>query len=49
LSDAELTPYHAIKAALPQLAGGGRAALGIGLGGLGLIAVQILTALTVRR
>jgi alcohol dehydrogenase, propanol-preferring len=46
LSDAALTPYHAIKAALPQLAGGGRAALVIGLGGLGQIAVQILTALT---
>ena len=46
LSDAALTPYHAIKAALPQLAGGGRAALVIGLGGLGQIAVQILTAVT---
>ena len=46
LSDAALTPYHAIKAALPQLAGGGRAALVIGLGGLGQIAVQVLTALT---
>ena len=46
LSDAGLTPYHAIKATLPQLAGGGRHALVIGLGGLGQIAVQILTALT---
>ena len=46
LSDAALTPYHAIKVALPQLAGGGRAALVIGLGGLGQIAVQMLTALT---
>lgn len=46
LSDAGLTPYHAIKAALPNLAGGGRSALVIGLGGLGQIAVQILTALT---
>jgi alcohol dehydrogenase, propanol-preferring len=44
--DVALTPYHAIKAALPQLAGGGRAALVIGLGGLGPVAVQILTALT---
>ncbi|NQX27757.1 NAD(P)-dependent alcohol dehydrogenase [Microbacteriaceae bacterium VKM Ac-2854] len=46
LSDAGLTPYHAIKASLPNLAGGGRSALVIGLGGLGQIAVQILTALT---
>lgn len=46
LSDAGLTPYHAIKNSLPQLAGGGRFALVVGLGGLGQIAVQILTALT---
>ncbi|MEU2199701.1 NAD(P)-dependent alcohol dehydrogenase [Isoptericola sp. NPDC019482] len=46
LSDAGLTPYHAIKLALPNLAGGGRFALVIGLGGLGQVAVQILTALT---
>jgi propanol-preferring alcohol dehydrogenase len=46
LSDAGLTPYHAIKNSLPNLAGGGRYALVIGLGGLGQIAVQILTALT---
>lgn len=46
LSDAGLTPYHAIKLALPQLAGGGKFALVIGLGGLGQIAVQILAALT---
>lgn len=46
LSDAGLTPYHAIKAALPHLAGGGRTALVIGLGGLGRSAVQLLTALT---
>lgn len=46
LSDAGLTPYHAIKLALPKLAGGGRTALVIGLGGLGQVAVQILTALT---
>lgn len=46
LSDAGLTPYHAIKNSLPNLAGGGRFALVIGLGGLGQIAVQILTALT---
>lgn len=46
LADAALTPYHAIKLALPNLAGGGRFALVVGLGGLGQIAVQILTALT---
>lgn len=46
LSDAGLTPYHAIKASLPHLAGGGRTALVLGLGGLGQIAVQVLTALT---
>lgn len=46
LADAGLTPYHAIKLGLPQLAGGGRRALVIGLGGLGLVAVQILKALT---
>jgi propanol-preferring alcohol dehydrogenase len=46
LADAGLTPYHAIKNALANLAGGGRFALVIGLGGLGQIAVQILTALT---
>ncbi|MCL8251739.1 NAD(P)-dependent alcohol dehydrogenase [Aeromicrobium fastidiosum] len=46
LSDAGLTPYHAIKKSLPVLAGGGKFALVIGLGGLGQIAVQILTALT---
>ncbi len=46
LSDAGLTPYHAIKSALPNLAGGGRFALVVGLGGLGQVAVQMLTALT---
>ena len=46
LADAGLTPYHAIKLALPHLAGGGRSALVIGLGGLGQIGVQILRALT---
>ncbi|WP_166969815.1 NAD(P)-dependent alcohol dehydrogenase [Brevibacterium atlanticum] len=46
LSDAGLTPYHAIKNSLPNLADGGRFALVIGLGGLGQIAVQILSALT---
>ncbi|WP_150244255.1 NAD(P)-dependent alcohol dehydrogenase [Nocardiopsis quinghaiensis] len=46
LSDAGLTPYHAVKEALPHLEGGGRHALVIGLGGLGQIGVQILRALT---
>ena len=46
LADAGLTPYHAIKLSLPKLAGGGKFALVIGLGGLGLIAVQILSAIT---
>ncbi len=46
LSDAGLTPYHAIKLALPKLNGGGKYALVIGLGGLGLLGVQILKALT---
>ncbi|GAB3116878.1 NAD(P)-dependent alcohol dehydrogenase [Janibacter alkaliphilus] len=46
LADAGLTPYHAIKRALPHLAGGGRYALAIGLGGLGIVGVQILGALT---
>lgn len=46
LADAGLTPYHAIKMALPRLAGGGKHVLVIGLGGLGLVAVQILRAIT---
>lgn len=46
LSDAGLTPYHAIKKAMPVLTGGGKSALVIGLGGLGQLAVQMLNALT---
>lgn len=46
LADAGLTPYHAIKLALPKLEGGGKHTLVVGLGGLGLIAVQILRAIT---
>jgi alcohol dehydrogenase, propanol-preferring len=45
LSDAALTPYHAIKLALPRLAPG-TAALVIGIGGLGHMAVQLLRAMT---
>ncbi|WP_256215296.1 NAD(P)-dependent alcohol dehydrogenase [Sphingobium sp. AP50] len=44
LSDAALTPYHAIKRALPYLTPDATAVV-IGLGGLGHMAVQILSAL----
>lgn len=46
LSDAGLTPYHAIKNSMDKLAGADRYALVIGLGGLGQLAVQILTAIS---
>ncbi|NWN87704.1 MAG: NAD(P)-dependent alcohol dehydrogenase [Micrococcaceae bacterium] len=46
LADAGLTPYHAIKLATPKLAGADKYALVIGLGGLGLLGVQILKAIT---
>lgn len=45
LTDAGLTPYHAIKRALPLLTPGSVAVV-IGLGGLGHLALQILRALT---
>ena len=45
LADAALTPYHAIRRALPSLRAGS-AAVVIGVGGLGHVAVQILRALT---
>jgi len=45
LTDAGLTPYHAIKASLTKL-GPGSTAVVIGAGGLGHVAVQILRALT---
>jgi alcohol dehydrogenase, propanol-preferring len=48
LTDAALTPYHAIKRALPVL-GPGSSAVVIGVGGLGHMAVQILRALTASR
>ena len=48
LSDAALTPYHAIKLALHQLVPGTSAVV-IGVGGLGHMAVQILRALTPAR
>jgi propanol-preferring alcohol dehydrogenase len=44
LADAGLTPYRAIKRALPHLYPGGAAVL-IGIGGLGHLAIQILRAL----
>jgi propanol-preferring alcohol dehydrogenase len=45
LADAALTPYHAIRRALPSLRAGAGAVV-IGVGGLGHVAVQILRALT---
>ncbi|GAA2341914.1 NAD(P)-dependent alcohol dehydrogenase [Saccharopolyspora halophila] len=48
LTDAALTPYHAIKPSLPKLVPGATAVV-IGVGGLGHIAVQILRAMTTAR
>ncbi len=48
LSDAALTPYHAIKTALPLLTPEATV-LVLGVGGLGHMAVQILRALTPAR
>ncbi|MFD0902104.1 NAD(P)-dependent alcohol dehydrogenase [Actinomadura sediminis] len=45
LTDAGLTPYHAIKGALGRLVPGS-AAVVIGAGGLGHVAIQLLRALT---
>jgi alcohol dehydrogenase, propanol-preferring len=45
LTDAGLTPYHAVKRSLPILLPGSTAVV-IGAGGLGHMAVQILAALT---
>ena len=45
LTDAGLTPYHAIKRSLPLL-GAGSTAIVIGAGGLGHLALQILAALS---
>jgi propanol-preferring alcohol dehydrogenase len=45
LTDAGLTPYHAIKRSLPLL-GPGSVAVVVGAGGLGHLAVQILAACT---
>ncbi len=48
LTDAGLTPYHAIKQALPVLTAEATAVV-IGVGGLGHLAVQILRATTAAR
>src|SRR4051794_25020639 len=48
LTDAALTPYHAIRAALPVLRPGATAVV-IGIGGLGHAALQLLRALTPTR
>jgi alcohol dehydrogenase, propanol-preferring len=48
LSDAALTPYHAIKRALPHLNGESTVVV-VGVGGLGHMAVQLLRVLTAVR
>ncbi|KAB8165873.1 alcohol dehydrogenase catalytic domain-containing protein [Streptomyces sp. 3MP-14] len=48
LTDAGLTPYHAIRRALPKLVPGSTAVV-IGAGGLGHVAIQLLRALTPAR
>ncbi|WP_128376338.1 NAD(P)-dependent alcohol dehydrogenase [Streptomyces cavernae] len=48
LTDAGLTPYHAVKKSLPKLVPGSTAVV-IGVGGLGHLAVQLLRALTPAR
>lgn len=45
LTDAGLTPYHAIKQSLPKL-GAGTTALVLGTGGLGHVGIQILKAIS---
>ncbi|MCT2589962.1 NAD(P)-dependent alcohol dehydrogenase [Streptomyces sp. N2-109] len=48
LTDAGLTPYHAVKTSLPKLVPGTSAVV-IGTGGLGHVAIQLLRALTPAR
>lgn len=48
LTDAALTPYHAVQKSLPKLVPGSTAVV-IGVGGLGHMAIQILRALTAAR
>ena len=45
MTDAGLTPYHAIKTSLPKL-GAGTTAVVIGAGGLGHVGIQILKAIS---
>jgi alcohol dehydrogenase, propanol-preferring len=45
LTDAALTPYHAVKRSLPKLVAGSNTVV-IGVGGLGHLGVQILKALS---
>ncbi len=46
LSDAALTPYHAVRRSLPKLADDDATVTVIGVGGLGSFAVQALEAMT---
>ncbi|WP_314412175.1 NAD(P)-dependent alcohol dehydrogenase [Streptomyces sp. DSM 40484] len=48
LTDAGLTPYHAIKRSLPKLVPGSTAVV-IGTGGLGHVAIQLLRAMSPAR
>ncbi|WP_435192038.1 NAD(P)-dependent alcohol dehydrogenase [Streptomyces sp. bgisy126] len=48
LTDAGLTPYHAVKRSLPKLVPGSTAVV-IGTGGLGHVAIQLLRAMTTAR
>ncbi|MEK9520933.1 NAD(P)-dependent alcohol dehydrogenase [Streptomyces venezuelae] len=48
LTDAGLTPYHAVKRSLPKLVPGSTVVV-IGTGGLGHVAIQILRATTAAR
>ncbi|MEV7217084.1 NAD(P)-dependent alcohol dehydrogenase [Kitasatospora cineracea] len=48
LTDAGLTPYHAIKRSLPKLLPGSTAVV-IGTGGLGHVAIQLLRTMTAAR
>ena len=48
LTDAGLTPYHAIRRSWPKLVPGTTAVV-VGIGGLGHLAVQILKATTAAR
>lgn len=48
LTDAGLTPYHAVKRSLPKLVPGSTAVV-IGTGGLGHVGIQLLRAMTAAR